>query len=154
MAVSELEIIRHWISTFPGPYPNENILDQFSIDFTDKIPSTGGIFPSGLVEISRTKDILGNVEVHNQYNFGLYYVFTKAPGDDAGALVNADWIMDFQRWVQDQSITGKAPTFGSDPSSERIQAQNGVLYAADEEGTATYMVQLSVNFTKYYEVRI
>ena len=72
--------------------------------------------------------------------------------DDAGALVNADWIMDFQRWVQDQSITGKAPTFGSDPSSERIQAQNGVLYAADEEGTATYMVQLSVNFTKYYEV--
>ena len=152
MAVSELERIRHWISTYPGPYPNENILDQFSIDFTDKIPSTVGIFPSGLVEISRAKDILGNVKVHNQYNFGLYYVFTKDPGDDAGSLLNADWIMDFQRWVQDQSILGKAPTFGDDPSSERIQAQNGVLYAADEEGTATYMVQLSVKFMKHYEV--
>lgn len=143
-----LDMIRDWIATFPG----YNILHQFSVDFTDKIPSSGGIFPSGLVEISRSADILGNVEVHNQYNFGLYYVFAKDPGDDVGALINADWIMDFQEWVQDQSILGNAPTFGSDPSSERIQAQNGILYAADEEGTATYMVQLSVNFVKYYEV--
>lgn len=147
--MSELDKIRNWISTYPG----FNILNQFDVDFTDKIPSSGGIFPSGLVEISRTADILGNVEVRNQYNFGLYYVFAKDPGDDAGATVNADWIMDFQKWVQDQSISRKAPVFGSDPGAERIQAQNGVLYAADEEGTATYMVQLSVTFTKYYEVR-
>ena len=146
--MSELDKIRSWISTYPG----FDILNQFDVDFTDKIPSSGGIFPSGLIEISRTRDILGNVEVRNQYNFGLYYVFAKAPGDDAGALINADWIMDFQRWVQDQSILGKAPTFGDDPGSERIQAQNGVLYAADEEGTATYMVQLSVKFKKHYEV--
>lgn len=146
--MSELKKIRSWISTYPG----FDILNQFDVDFTDKIPSSGGIFPSGLIEISRTKDILGNVEVRNQYNFGLYYVFAKAPGDDAGALVNADWIMDFQKWVQDQSVLRKAPTFGDDPGSERIQAQNGVLYAADEEGTATYMVQLSVKFMKHYEV--
>lgn len=152
MSASTLEIVQHWISTYPGPYPNNNNLDQFSVDFTDKIPSTGGIFPSGLIEISRTKDILGNVEVHNQYNFGLYYVFEKAPGDDVGALINADWIMAFQEWVQQQSIQHLAPTFGDDPGSEKIQAQNGVLYTADEEGTATYMVQLSIAFTKFYEV--
>lgn len=146
--MSELEKIRNWISCYPG----YNILNQFDVDFTDKIPSSGGIFPSGLVEISRTADILGNVTVRNQYNFGLYYVFAKAPGDDVGAAVNADWIMDFQKWVQNQSISRTAPAFGSDPGSERIQAQNGVLYATDEEGTATYMVQLSVTFTKYYEV--
>ena len=146
--MSELDKIRNWISTFPG----FNILNQFDVDFTDKIPSSGGIFPSGVVEISRTTDILGHIKVRNQYNFGLYYVFNKAPGDDAGALVNADWIMDFQKWVQDQSVRRLAPTFGADPASERIQAQNGILYAADEEGTATYMVQLSVNFMKYYEV--
>ena len=29
---------------------------------------------------SRTQDILGNVTVTNQYNFGLYYVLEKAPG--------------------------------------------------------------------------
>ena len=73
------------------------------------------------------------------------------PGDDVGATINADWVMDFHNWVQEQSIRRLAPTFGDDPTTERIQAQNGVLYAADEEGTATYMVQLSVNYTRFYK---
>ena len=146
--MTDLERIKNWISTFPG----YDILGSFQVDYTDRIPSNGGIFPSGLVEISRTEDILGNTTVKNQYNFGLYYVFPKDPGDDAGAKINADWIMDFQMWVQEQSVRRLAPTFGDEPRTERIQAQNGVLYAADEEGTATYMVQLSVNFTKKYEV--
>ena len=146
--MSDIERIRAWIETFP----DHKKLDGFQVDYTDAIPNNGGIFPSGLVEISRMEDILGNVTVQNQYNFGLYYVFTKSPGDDMGATVNADWIMDFQKWVQEQSIRRLAPTFGDEPETERIQAQNGVLYDAEEEGTATYMVQLSVNFTKIYEV--
>ena len=146
--MSDLEKIKHWISSFPG----YDILGSFQVDYTDNIPSNGGIFPSGLVEISRSEDILGNITVRNQYNFGLYYVFLKDPGDDAGAQINADWIMDFQKWIQEQSIRGLAPVFGDDPAEEKIQAQNGVLYAADEEGTATYMVQLSVNYVKKFEV--
>lgn len=146
--MSALEKIRNWIATYPG----YDILGSFQVDYTDQVPSNGGIFPSGLVEISRSEDIIGNVTVQNQYNFGLYYVFPKDPGDDAGAQINAAWIMDFQLWVQEQSVRRLAPTFGDDPRTERIQAQNGVLYGADEEGTATYMVQLSVNFTKKYEV--
>ena len=146
--MSDIEKIRKWISTFP----DHQKLNGFQVDYTDRIPNNGGIFPSGLVEISRTTDILGTVTVENQYNFGLYYVFLKAPGDDAGAVHNADWVMDFQKWVQEQSIRKLAPTFGDEPGTERIQAQNGVLYDADEEGTATYMVQLSINFTKIYEV--
>lgn len=145
--MSDLERIKNWISTFPG----YDILGSFQVDYTDRIPSNGGIFPSGLVEVSRTEDILGNVTVNNQYNFGLYYVFLKDPGDDACAQINADWIMDFQLWVQEQSARGLAPTFGDEPRTEKIQAQNGVLYAADEEGTATYMVQLSMNFMKKFE---
>lgn len=144
--MTDLEKIRSWIATFPG----HNILQHFRVDYTDAIPSNGGIFPSGLVELRREMDILGNTKVENQYNFGLYYVFTKDPGDDAGAQINADWIMDFQKWIQEQSITGKAPVFGDDPRSERIRAQNGVLYTADEEGTATYMVRLSVEFVRYF----
>ena len=146
--MSALEKIGNWIATYPG----YDILGSFQVDYTDQVPSNGGIFPSGLVEISRSEDIIGNVTVQNQYNFGLYYVFPKDPGDDAGAQINAAWIMDFQLWVQEQSVRRLAPTFGDDPRTERIQAQNGVLYGADEEGTATYMVQLSVNFTKKYEV--
>lgn len=146
--MSDLERIRAWIATFP----DHKKLTGFQVDYTDAVPNNGGIFPSGLVEISREEDIIGNVAVRNQYNFGLYYVFTKAPGDDEGAVINADWVMDFQRWVQEQSVRRLAPTFGDIPEEERIQAQNGVLYDAEEEGTATYMVQLSVNFTKIYEV--
>jgi len=146
--MTALQKIRSWIETYPG-YAD---LHGFQVDYTDKVPSNGGIFPSGLVEVSRKKDILGASTVVNQYNFGLYYVFEKAPGDDTGATINADWVAEFQEWVQEQSVTGQAPVFGDVPRAERITAQNGVLCEAGAEGTGTYMVQLSVLFTKRYEV--
>lgn len=140
------------LKTWLGNYPGYDILGRMLVDYTDQIPSNGGVFPSGLVEVSRTKDIFGNVRIVNQYNFGLYYVFEKAPADDVGATLNADWVMEFQRWVQEQSAIGKAPVFGDVPRDERVIAQNGVLYEATDEGTATYMVQLSIQFTKLIEV--
>lgn len=146
--MTALEKIRAWVAE----YPDFDILDQFQVDYTDQAPSNGGIFPAGLVETERTSDILGNRTVTNQYNFGLYYVFEKATDDDIGATINADWVMGFQEWVQEQSITGAAPTFGDVPHTEVISAQNGVLYDVNE-GTGTYMVQLSVQFTKKYEVK-
>ena len=142
--MTDLEKMRDWISTFP--YHQK--LDGFQVDYTDTVPNNGGILPSGRVEISRRTDIFGNVTVENRYNFGLYYVFYKDPRDDAGATINADWVMALQEWVQQQSILHLAPSFGDEPSTERIQAQNGALYTADAEGTATYVVQLSVDFTK------
>jgi len=147
--MTPLEKIRKWLATYPG----YDILSDFQVDYTDQISGNGGVFPSGLEEIARKTDIFGNTTVENQYNFGLYYVFGKAPGDDTGATINADWIMGFQEWVQAQSITGAAPVFGDVPRDERIVAQNGVLYDATDEGLATYMVQLSVRFKKNYEVK-
>ena len=146
--MNDLEKIREWISTYPGT----SKLRDLKVDYYSQDPNNGSIDPSGLVEISRTEDILGNTTVENRYNFALYYVFVKDPGDDTGATENADWIMEFQRWVQEQSILHLVPTFGDEPRKETIKAQNGALYAADEEGTAIYTVQLSINFTKYYEV--
>jgi hypothetical protein len=145
--MSALQKMRDWIAAFPEFV----ILGSFSVDYTDRVPANGGIFPNGLVEIERRSDITGNVTVTNQYNFGLYCVFEKAPGDDAGATINADWIMAFQEWVQEQSATGQSPAFGDIPREERITAQNGVLYDANEEGIATYMVQISVQFKKRYK---
>lgn len=143
--MTPLETIKEWVKSYPG----HDILSEFSVDYTDQIPLNGGIFPSGLVELSRSEDVNGNVLVENQYNFGLYYLFEKSPGDDAGAEANADWIMDFQEWAQEQSLTGDAPQFGDETTA--IKAQNGVLYDADPEGTATYMVQLSVSFEKMFK---
>ena len=133
-------------------YPRYDILHDMKVDYTGNVPGVGSLAPSGLVEIARHPDICGNVIAENQYNFGLYYVFEKAPGDNEGAKINADWLMDFQEWIQEQSIIGAAPVFGDAPEYERITAQNGVLFEATEEGTATYMVQLSVLFKKKIEV--
>lgn len=144
--MNALETVRDWLTTFP----QSSVLTGFSVDYTDKIPSTGGILPDGLVELNRSRDIVGNVTVTNQYNFGLYYVFEKAPNDDVGAAENADWIVDLQEWVQEQSATGAAPVFGDDPREERIIAQNGTLLETDKEGTGVYMVQLSVRFIKKF----
>lgn len=146
--MSDLERIRKWISKYPGA----NRMRDMKVDYFSPNPDNGSIDPSGLIEVSRTEDILGNVTVENQYNFALYFVFLKDPGDDQGATDNATWLMDFQRWVQEQSILKLAPTFGDDPKGESIKAQNGALYAADEEGSAIYTVQISINFIKHYEV--
>lgn len=142
-----LKTMREFIKEFP----NFDILDDLYIDYTDKVPNCAGLFPNGLVEISRTSDILGNVTVENQYNFALYTVLTKDPGEDYGATVNASWQMSFQEWVQEQSIKGLAPTFGDDPTSEHIIAQNGELYAIEEDGTAMYIIRISARFRKRYE---
>ncbi len=147
--MTALEKVREWIKTYPG----FDILKEFNVDYTDRIPSRGGIYPNGLIEVDRRQDIMGNVTVTNQYNFGLYYIFTKDPGDDVGAAINADWIMDFQIWVQEQSVFGLAPAFGDIPAEEKIMAQNGALYSSDEEGTAIYMVQLSIQFKRKFEVK-
>lgn len=146
--MSALEKIRKWLATFPGIAR----LQSLQVDYFSAEPANGSIAPSGLTEVSRTEDILGNITVENQYNFGLYFVFAKALEDDEGATENADWIMELQEWVQEQSILGKAPTFGDEPKAEQIKAQNGSIFGVTPEGTAEYMVQLSVNFIKKYEV--
>lgn len=146
--MTDLEKIRQWLAGYSGSIPVKGM----KVDYYSPNPDNGSIDPSGLVEVSRVTDIMGNVTVENQYNFALYFVLLKSPGDDDGATDNAALLMDFQRWVQEQSIRKQAPVFGDDPDAETIKAQNGALYAADEEGTAIYMVQLSVNFIKYYEV--
>lgn len=146
--MTALEKMRAFVASYPG----HNILDKFQIDYTDAVPGCGGIFPNGLVEIARTTDIIGNKEVQNQYNFALYYRFEKAPDDDTPAEINADWLMDFQEWIQQQSCKGLAPVFGDDANREQITAQNGMMFDADIEGTALYTVQLSVTFIKRYEV--
>ena len=143
---TDLDKVKNWISKYPG----HNILSQFSFDYTDKVPNTGGIFPNGLVEVERKSDIIGNVTVVNQYNFALYYQFTKSPGDDAGSEFNAEWVDDFQRWVQEQSCKGLAPAIGDEPEQEQITAQNGTMIDASDEGWAMYTIQLTVRFIKNY----
>ena len=71
--MTALEKIQDWIKTFP----QSDALTTFSVDYTSAEPTNGGLMPAGLVEVSRTTDIVGNVTGSNQYNFTLYFVFLK-----------------------------------------------------------------------------
>lgn len=143
--MTDLERFRDWVLTCPDVPP------EFAIDYTNEVPNTGAIFPNGLVEVSRREDVLGNVTVHNQYNFALYYVYEKNEGDDVTAKVNQDFVMAFQLWIQEQSARKLAPTFGNrDTAQEIIRAQNGALYDTPDSGVGVYYVLVSVQFTKYY----
>lgn len=144
--MTALQTIREWIEKFP----KYSELRELSVDYTEAAPGNGGIMPGGLTEISRTTDICGNMTVTNQYSFTLCFVFEKAQDDDEGAEKNAQFLMDFQNWVQAQSATGAAPQFGDDPRRESMKAQNGALYGTDTEGTALYTVLLTVEFIKRY----
>ena len=142
-----LEMMREFVAS----YPDFDILGSFTIDFTDQVPDNGGLFPTGLVEVSRSTDITGyTYQVVNQLNFALYTVLAKAPGDDLGAAFNAEWQMGFQQWVQEQSVKGLAPAFGDKPRQEAIMAQNGQLYSSDAEGSALYAIQISVRYVKEF----
>lgn len=145
--MTDLEKIKSWLLTCP----ETERLQGFRVDYLTRDPETGSIRPSGLVELSRTEDILGNATVENQLNFGLYYVLSKSD-DEASVQDNAQWVLNLQQWVQKQSIQHFAPTFGDDPRKERMTAHSGALYAENEDGTATYLVQLTANYTKIYEV--
>lgn len=147
--MSALNKVREWLKTFPGI----DRLQQLQVDYYDAQPDNGSIDPSGAQIISKREDILGNVTLEKQYNFGLYFSLEKSPGDDTGATDNAAWVMELQDWINDQSALRLAPTFGDEPRTEEIRAQNGGVQAASKEGVAIYMVQLSINFIKKYEVK-
>lgn len=146
---NDLTRLREWLVTYPGYDLRGNMM----VDWLDKIPGSKSLRPGGLVEVSRAEDILGNVTISNQYNFGLYIAVEKAPGDGEGAAYNASWVLDFQRWVQAQSVAHMAPTFGNiDQLQETVKAQNGELYDTNEEGVGLYVIALSVSFKERYEV--
>lgn len=146
--MNPLDKVREWLKKYEG----FDRLQDLRVDYYSQQPDNGSIDPSGAQVISVTENIIGTKTVEMQYNFGIYFVLAKDPSDENTAVDNAAWVMDFQRWVNEQSILQLAPTFGDVPRAESIKAQNGAVMAADSEGVAIYMVQLSVNFTKIYEV--
>lgn len=145
--MTDLECLIEWLKTYDG----YDILGSCQVDYTDQIPNQSFVFPQGLVEVERREDILGNVTLTDRYNFGLYFTFEKALQDDTAARANASWVMDFQRWVQEQSARGLVPNFGNTETKATAQAQNGTLYSAEDSGTALYMAVLSVTFKRKIE---
>lgn len=141
--MDDLEKIKQWLLSYPQ-WEEGGLL---YIDYADAIPGNCGLYPTGLEEVSRKRSITGVLTVKNRYRFALYRV-TKGQSHSQEA---AQWLMDFQNWVQRQSAAGLAPVFGDDPRQEHICAEQGKLQAANMTGTGKYVVMLTAEFVKIYD---
>lgn len=138
--MTELDKMRQWLQSYPGWQ------DTLQVDFTEPAPGNAGLFSEGLEERSRQEDILGNLHIACRYRFALYW---RRPGRTDGRD-DAQWLLDFQNWVQQQNAAGLTPHFGDVLSRERLQAQKGALQNASQTGT--YKLTLIADFMKVYEV--
>ena len=134
-----LDSMRQWLETFP------RWEGTLQLDYVDAAPGSTGLYPRGLTQLSRREDVLGNVAVRYRCSFLLRRVAGQSEE-------NARWLLDFQNWVMEQDRLGLAPSFGDVPGTQRLQASEGKLESCKQVGSALYTVQLSVEFTKFYEV--
>lgn len=139
--MTALEKIRDWLKTYPKW--NETLY----VDYTAAMPGNTGVFPQGVQELSRRQDVMGNVTVQNRLSFNIMRITVGQQDKEAQAA----WLMDFQDWVQQQSMSGNAPTFGDLPAREKLWAEQGKLKGTSQTGTARYTVRLIAEFTKKYE---
>lgn len=139
--MTNLTMIRNWLLSYPK-WSNDL---QVYTDYNEAVPSFSSLYPLGAEELSRREDVMGNVTVHCRYRFHLY----RTMGLE-NRLNNAAWLLEFQHWVRQQSVTGKAPQFGDDPKMERIRAENGKFHKLLPPGLGTYVLTLTVEFIKHY----
>lgn len=132
MPISALEKLQAWLSAYPH---------------WNGYPARICILPKGLEEISRREDVLGNALVGCRCYVTLFWEMESA-GDDTE---NARRLLEFQNWVQEQSILGLAPKFGDVASEERIRTEKGGYTPAAQ--IVTYTATLVADFMKGYAVK-
>lgn len=136
-----LEKIKQWLLSYP------QWDGTVYVDYTAAVPGNAGVFPRGVQELSRRQDVAGNVQTRNRVRFTVLRI---TPGQ-LDKEKQAAWLLDFQDWVQQQSISGKAPTFGDVPEKEKLTACQGMLKGISQTGTVRYAVELIAEYTKIYE---
>lgn len=152
--MTDLEKIHTWLSTFPGTGELPGMPYEFTIDFVAEDPQKAGLHSNGRQEISRTTYLGGNTLVTKQYNLNFEAVLEKDAVSDDIAKRNAEWVLAFQDWVEEQSMTKPEgyPYLGNvDERSEIIRAQNGMYAQRVSDGAGMYIAPITVRFKKYYK---
>lgn len=140
-AMTDLEKMKQWLQTYPG-------LEELSVDYVEDRPGQTGLFFQGMEELSRRKDILGNCWIACRYRF----ILQRKVLFQQDLTAEAQWLLEFQNWVQQQCLAGLAPKFGDEEAGENILAQKGSLQGVSSQGIATYTVTLVADFEKVYWV--
>lgn len=144
--MSKIQQIREFIKSCP-------LMDDFAqihIDWTDAEAGNIGIMPTGESIIRREEDIYGNVTLYKQYNLSLYAMdFTV---NDIVRLESSGWLEKFTEWIETQSANHLAPTFGDNPDTEYMTAQNGMLFELSDNGrTGRYQIQIQCFYEKHHK---
>ena len=129
--MSALDKLQVWLSTYPRWETSQTNIC---------------VLPKRMEETSRREDVLGNTLVGCRYYATLFWEMA-GQGDDGK---NAERLLDFQNWVQGQSVSGLAPRFGDVPAREKIRAEKGGLTPGAQ--IVTYTLTLIADFMKVYEV--
>ena len=139
--MDEIEKITSWILTFPQ-WPKSAKLEVDHID-----PGGAGLFPLGLQEIRRDEDLLGNQRIVCRWRA----LLVVSVDEKESGMKSAAFLTDFEKWVYEQNGQGVLPRLGD--GYVYVRAENGQRVKIRQPGLAVYSTELSVEFTKYYEVR-
>lgn len=127
-----LEEMKNWLATFP--LFGEVVL---TTDVLSAQPGDCGLFPQGSELLQSKEDVLGNRTARMRQLFLLRRNAVR--GVDAAA-----WLLEFQKWVAQQSLQGLAPKLGQE---QTIRAEKGRLIRTDTAGTGVYEVRLIAEYT-------
>lgn len=139
----ELERVRRWFSGAPGM----ERVQSLGVDYHPAVAENGSVAPAGVKERGRRADVLGNVTVEQEVCFRVLLILLKNEEDDG--LENAQWLLDLQKWVQEQGARGLTPVFGA---HQQVRAEEGTLKQVSPEGTGVYSLRLTFRYETVYEV--
>lgn len=141
--MTDLQKVSRWVMTYPGWGKDEKL----TIAYADAVPNHAGLYPTGVKQIAMHQDLLGNVTARYRYSFVIYRVV----GMQTKQEENAQWLIDFQRWVYQQNYSGTVPQLGEGRTC--LRAENGRLYKTSQAGTATFAVDLIAEFDASYKAQ-
>ena len=135
------EALAAWLRTAPALAD----LRALWVDDLPAAPCCAGLFPAGSGVTARRENLLGQRFARCRARWTLRLVL---PHGTAGAPANARRLEALADWTAAQSAAGLAPRFGNaDPAAETLTAAGGLEKTGDE-GTATYAVTLTAEYTR------
>ena len=139
--MNDLEKMRAWLLSYPKW---SGILYT---DYIDATPGNAGLYLKGLQMLEERQDVLGCRQVKNRYTF----LLRRTVSGQEDAAGQAEWLLEFQKWTQEQNAGGNTPVFGDVPQKETIRAEKGKLEKASQVGCGLYVVTVTAEFIKIYE---
>lgn len=139
--MTDIEILLSWLKTYPGW--TDEVLHT---DYSEGTPGCMALYPKGVEELSRREDLLGNAQVQYRSRFTL----RRQVAGQGDQEKHAQWMLDFQQWVQRQDAAGLAPRFGDVSFTESLRAENGALKEISKNGLAAYELTITAEYVKCY----